>query len=120
MSHSWRGFGMSPATAADRKWLWTCALTLLLVSTLVRIASYPVQTRDFTDYYQHWFAALQDNSGLSAFRTPFANYAPLYLYLVKLLTFFPFSSLYALKTLSLVFDVALACVAAALVAAEGR
>jgi Gpi18-like mannosyltransferase len=80
---------------------------LLLASVFLRIIAYPVVTSDYTYFLSKWFDALH-TPGLSAFTSPFADYAPLYLYFIKLLTFFPVPSLYSIKTLSVVFDIGIA------------
>lgn len=88
---------------------------LLVLSIAARVISYPVVTSDYTYFLSKWFDTLQAHSGLSAFSTPFSDYAPLYLYFVKLLTFLPVSSLYSIKTLSVSFDVLIAWIAVAIV-----
>jgi Gpi18-like mannosyltransferase len=80
---------------------------LLIGSLAARIAIYPTIVSDYTYFVAKWFAALQSSPGLSAFRIPFSDYPPLYLYLIKLLTFIPVSSLYSVKTLSLGADIAI-------------
>ena len=87
---------------------------LLAVSLAIRVVSYPVITSDYTYFVAKWFAALAAHAGLSSFSQPFADYAPLYLYLLKLLTFIPVSSLYSAKTLSVLFDLLLAGFACAI------
>ena len=78
---------------------------LLCVSLLIRLLSYPIVTSDYTYFVAKWFSALATSHGLTAFTYPFANYAPLYLYLLKVLTFIPVSSLISSKTLSFLFDI---------------
>lgn len=77
---------------------------LLALSLAVRIAAYPIVIADYSGFLSHWFLVLQTHPGLSAFKTPFSDYAPLYLYLLKILTVIPVSSLYSIKTLSEIFD----------------
>ncbi len=84
--------------------MWPVGIFLLCASIVLRVISYPVITSDYTYFLKEWFNALS-TPGLSAFTSPFADYAPLYLYLIKFLTLFPVSSLYSIKTLSVVFDV---------------
>lgn len=88
---------------------------LLFASSVARLVSYPVITTDYTYFLAKWFSALAQNHGLSAFKKPFADYAPLYLYALKLLTFIPAPSLYSIKTFSLLFDIALAWLAVLIV-----
>lgn len=93
-----------------QKYAFSAAVVILLISAALRLFSYPVMTPDYTDALTPWFNTLCDNPGLSAFSEPFSNYSPLYLYILKILTFLPFSSLYAIKTVSVAFDVFLAWV----------
>lgn len=87
---------------------------LLAASLFVRVISYPVVTSDYTYFVSKWFAALATQPGLSAFADPFANYAPLYLYLLKGLTWLPVDSLISAKSLSFAFDIALAVLVCAI------
>ena len=87
---------------------------LILFSLIARIASYPVVTSDYTYFLAKWFVLLQETPGLTAFATPFSDYAPLYLYVLKILSFIPVSSLYSIKTISLLFDGVIAIVVARL------
>ncbi len=81
---------------------------LLAASSFVRLISYPTITSDYTYFTAKWFDALQSHAGLTAFLYPFSDYAPMYLYLLKILTFFPVYSLWSVKTLSIIFDVGVA------------
>jgi len=87
---------------------------LLALSIVARLFVYPVISGDYTTSISHWMNAL-GSPGLSAFKTPFSDYAPLYLYLLKFLTLIPIYELFSIKTLSLVFDVILGLMAIALV-----
>jgi len=82
--------------------------TLLLAASLaVRYAALPIVIADY-NALSNWFLALQSHPALSAFAAPFSDYAPLYLYFLKLLTFVPVRSLYSIKALSTLFDVLMA------------
>lgn len=86
-------------------------LALLAISVVVRCVSYPVVTSDYQLFLAPWFATLQRHPGFTAFAQPFSDYAPLYLYGLKLLTFIPVPSLVSIKTLSLLFDLVIAGIA---------
>src|SRR6185369_12617209 len=91
--------------------LWfTLGISLILCSTLVRLLWYPVVVSDYTYFGKLWFDTLKEHAGLGAFAQPFADYAPAYLYLLKLLTLLPIGSLGSEKTLSLIFDMLIAYV----------
>jgi len=88
--------------------LWGVGTGLILLSIIIRIASYPIETSDYVGFLSNWFALLASHPGLSAFQNVFSDYTPLYLYFLKILTFIPAPSLYSIKTLSLSFDIAIA------------
>ncbi len=90
-----------------RPW-YTFGFLALAVGLVVRLLWYPAITSDYTYFIRAWFDELASHPWLGAFAQPFADYAPLYLYLLKFLTFIPVSSLYSAKTLSLLFDVLIA------------
>jgi Gpi18-like mannosyltransferase len=98
------------------KYNWIIGVVILSASSAFRVASYPIITSDYTYFVSKWFDALK-GTGFHAFSQPFADYAPLYLYLLKLLTFVPVSSLYSAKTLSFLFDIAMAAGACLIVRA---
>lgn len=80
---------------------------ILAVSVAVRLISYHIVTADYDASLSHWMAALGGSPGLTAFRSPFSDYPPLYLYFLKLLTYIPIYNLYTIKTLSFLFDLLL-------------
>ncbi len=84
---------------------------LLVVSSTIRLISYPTITSDYTYFLAKWFVELQSHPWLTSFQHQFSDYAPLYLYLLKFLTFFPVYSLWSVKTLSLGFDILIAVLA---------
>ena len=100
--------------------LYAAGALLLVVGVSLRMAWYPVVTSDYTYFVSVWFATLASHAGLSAFAQPFSDYAPLYLYMLKLLTFIPVDSLTLSKTLSLIFDIMIAAVAVALARDRSR
>lgn len=88
--------------------IWYIALTLAFLGVIVRILLYDTVTSDYIYFVSKWFYALQTLPGLSAFRSPFSDYSPAYLYLIKLVTYLPISSLYSTKTISVLCDVIIA------------
>src|SRR6266704_1841075 len=83
---------------------------LIAIAVAARIFSYPITTPDFTDSLVPWMQALAGHPGLTAFKDPFSDYAPLYLYFLKFISILPVNMLYAVKTLSVIFDIGLALV----------
>lgn len=86
------------------------AAALILVSIGVRLLVFPVATSDYIYFVSKWFVALEEHRGLTAFLEPFANYAPLYLYVIKFLTWLPIYSLWSVKAFSVACDIAIAYV----------
>lgn len=83
-------------------------LALFLLSLAVRALAYPAVTSDFTYFVKPWLTTLSAHPWLTAFVQPFSDYAPLYLYLLKLVSFIPLPPLALDKLLSLAFDCVIA------------
>ncbi len=73
-----------------------------------RIAFYPVASTDYTVSIVHWIQALRTYPGLTAFRYPFADYVPSYLYALKIVALINLNDLYLVKTISAIFDTCVA------------
>lgn len=104
---------MNAVDSAQRKpvhqsYFYFISALLLAVSLGFRLAAYNIVTSDYTYFVAKWFDDLKSHPGLTAFQTSFSDYSPLYLYFIKLLTFIPVYNLWSEKTLSFVFDLALA------------
>lgn len=80
---------------------------LFALGAALRAFFYPVVTSDYSSFLHPWFMALK-SAGFAAFSQPFADYAPLYLYLLRLLAYLPVPDLYSIKSLSVLFDLILA------------
>lgn len=92
--------------------LYAAGALLIAVSLAVQVSWFPTTTSDYTYGFKKWFELLQTHPGLSAFSQPFSDYAPLYLYSLKLLALLPVDSLYSVKILSLLGNIAIAVLAA--------
>ena len=90
-----------------RRW-YIVAYILFALMLVVRLSWYPVIVSDYIYFIRVWFDEMQTHAGLTALAFPFADYAPLYLYLLKIVSVFPVSSLFSAKTLSFFFDVGIA------------
>jgi Gpi18-like mannosyltransferase len=84
------------------------------LALLLRIELFPYETYDYHNYLGHWYDHLREN-GFQGFKTGFSDYTPPYLYLLWLATHLPLPKLYAIKSISLVCDFALAFVVLLLV-----
>jgi len=84
----------------------TLCVTLALV---LRLALFHYETFDYYNFLGPWYDHLRQN-GFQGFKTGFSNYTPPYLYLLWLATYLPLPKLYAIKSISLLCDFALAFV----------
>jgi Gpi18-like mannosyltransferase len=75
----------------------------------LRLALFSYETYDYQNFLSHWYDHLQKN-GFQGFKTRFSDYTPPYLYLLWLATYLPLPKLYAIKSISLLGDFALAFV----------
>jgi len=85
-------------------------LTLCIALALVlRLALFNYETFDTNNFLGPWYDHLREN-GFKSFRTGFSNYTPPYLYLLWLATHLSVPKLYAIKSISVLGDFALAFV----------
>jgi Gpi18-like mannosyltransferase len=85
------------------------ATLCVALAVVLRLALFPYETFDYHNYLGPWYDHLRQN-GLQGLKTGFSNYTPPYLYLLELATYLPVSKLYAIKSISLLGDFALAFV----------
>jgi len=90
------------------------ATLCVALAIALRLALFRYETYDYHNFLSHWFDHLREN-GFRGFKTGFSDYAPPYLYLLWLATHLPLSKLYAIKSISLIGDFALAFVVLLLV-----
>ena len=84
------------------------AAAVVLGALAVRLAFFQFQSGDFTAFFGPWYQFIQQHGHFAALRYDFANYNVGYLYLLALLSYTPISALYAVKLISVVFDLVLA------------
>jgi Gpi18-like mannosyltransferase len=75
---------------------WHIALIAALYALLL-----PLEAPDFAVYYYPWLEHIQARGPISAFREPFANYSPPYLYLLAALSVLPVPYMFTIKFLAL-------------------
>ena len=76
---------------------WEDMLFLLLISgaaLLTRFYLFPIESNDYQQFLQNWFATLKENGGLAAIGMNIGDYMPPYFYILALLTYLPFNDLY--------------------------
>jgi len=83
------------------------ATLCVALALALRLALFNYQTFDTNNFLSPWYDHLREN-GFKGFQTGFSNYTPPYLYLLWFATHLPLPKLYAIKSISLVWDFALA------------
>lgn len=83
------------------------ATLCVALALALRLALFDCQTFDTNNFLSPWYDHLREN-GFKGFQTGFSNYTPPYLYLLWLATYLPLPKLYAIKSISLFWDFALA------------
>lgn len=83
------------------------ATLCVALALALRLALFPYETYDYHNFLSHWYDHLRQN-GFQGFKTGFSNYTPPYLYLLWLASCLPMPKLYAIKSISLLGDFALA------------
>jgi Gpi18-like mannosyltransferase len=90
------------------------ATLCVALALVLRLSLFRYETYDYHNFLSHWYDHLREN-GFRGLKTGFSDYAPPYLYLLWLATHLPLSKLYAIKSISLFGDFALAFVVLLLV-----
>jgi Gpi18-like mannosyltransferase len=90
------------------------ATLCIALALALRLSLFSYETFDYHNFLSHWYDHLRQN-GFQGFRTRFSDYTPPYLYLLWLATHLPLPKLYAIKSIGLFCDFALAFVVLLLV-----
>lgn len=90
------------------------ATLCVALAVLLRLALFSYKTFDYHNFVGPWYDHLKQN-GFQGLGTGFSDYTPPYLYLLWLATYLPVPKLYAIKSIGLPFDFALALVVLLLV-----
>ncbi|HWM23210.1 MAG TPA: hypothetical protein VNP98_00170 [Chthoniobacterales bacterium] len=85
------------------------ATVCVALAFALRLALFPYETYDSHNFLGPWYDHLRQN-GFQGLRTGFSDYTPPYLYLLWLATYLPVPKLYAIKSIGLFGDFALALV----------
>jgi Gpi18-like mannosyltransferase len=83
---------------------------------LVRLTFVSFRSGDYDAFVSQWYEFIAQHGGFAALKYDFANYNVPYLYLLAVLTYTPVPMLYAIKLISVVFDLVLAFFAYRIVA----
>ncbi|MER6060305.1 hypothetical protein ABT167_03705 [Streptomyces sp. NPDC001792] len=94
---------------ADSTVLALAACITLAVALLVRMPLLADESGDYKIFLQPWYWHIVSHGGFDALADPsFSDYNVPYLYLLAALTYLPLSSLVGIKSVSMLFDLALA------------
>ena len=102
---------MNAATHTRNEIQWEDVLFLFLISAaalLTRFYLFPIESNDYHQFLQGWFATLKENGGLAAIGMNIGDYMPPYFYILALLTYLPWQDLYLIKLVSCAADFVLA------------
>lgn len=90
----------------------------ILLALGLRFALLGFESGDYGMFLRRWYDFIKARGLLGAFRYNFSNYSPLYLHLLALGTLVPIPKLYAIKAVSIVFDLTAAAAAYGIVQEE--
>ncbi len=76
----------------------------LILAIALRVMLFDFETLDYQNFVSHWYDYIKEN-GFAAFEQGFYNYAPPYLYLLALAVCLPLQKLYAIKLVTILFDI---------------
>ena len=68
----------------------------------------PFVSADYTNFLQKWYLEAKSLGGFASIGTSIGNYSPVYMYLIAALTYLPVYDLFAIKAVSVLFDLSLA------------
>lgn len=88
-------------------------LAVSVCALVLRISVYPDESWDYTAFLSKWYKMLKENGGFAGIPKAYegsapSDYCPSYLYILAIITYLPVNALYAIKTVSVVFDFVLA------------
>ena len=86
----------------------TVIAVIVLAAIAVRAVFFGNESGDYVTYFARWYEFIVQNGRWHALKTEFANYNVPYLYLLTAVTYVPVPALYAIKSMSVLFDFLLA------------
>jgi Gpi18-like mannosyltransferase len=98
----------TPAPGPGRIQRMTVIAVIVLGALAVRAVFFHQQSGDYLAYFSRWYDYILTHGRFAALKTEFANYNVPYLYLLTVATYLPVPALYAIKSMSVVFDFVLA------------
>ena len=86
-----------------------------IIALIARASFISFESGDYTWFLKPWFNGLKERGGMSGVKSFTGDYEPLYVTILALLTYFPISSLFSIKIVSIIGDYILAFSSAKLV-----
>lgn len=97
-------------TAADESKLqFAIVLAAVLVSIIVRLFCFYYESRDYNIFLKPWVDEIELHGGFASLRMAIGDYFPPYIYILTIISYLPINSLYAIKIVSCIGDIVLAC-----------
>ena len=98
----------APPAGGRRIRKMTVIAVIVLAAIAVRAVFFQNESGDYMTYFSRWYEFIVQNGRWHALKTEFANYNVPYLYLLTAVTYIPVPALYAIKSMSVLFDFLLA------------
>lgn len=96
------------ADAYDQVFAPYSLVCITVVSLVVRMMLFPIQSGDYRDFLHPWFEELKIYGGWEAIGRPVGNYMVSYIYILAALTHIPLPDIVSIKLVSFFGDAALA------------
>lgn len=77
---------------------------LLVIGLLIRLPLYPLVSADYRGFLELWMDEIRQKGGAFSLKYAISNYSSPYMYLMCLVSYLSEDNLFALKTVSVIFD----------------
>lgn len=77
---------------------------LLVIGLLIRLPLYPLVSADYRGFLELWMDEIRQKGGVFSLKYAISNYSSPYMYLMCLVSYLSEDNLFALKTVSVIFD----------------
>ena len=83
-------------------------IIITIIALLIRLTLLNYESNDYEVFISKWFNYMKENGGLKALANFPGNYTAPYMTIIALLTYIPINPLWLIKSVSIIFDFALA------------
>ncbi|MDY6407684.1 MAG: hypothetical protein SPL08_03155 [Pseudomonadota bacterium] len=94
----------------NNKYIFYSFCLILLVTLFSRVFLFPLRSGDYNNFLYHWIRQMQFMGWPWQIAVPITNYNLLYTYILAVILHVPFSDLFLIKSVSVIFDVILGIV----------